>query len=83
MGFQPRSFRVWGVALFDVVLSILVMALVLLFFRWVHREKHRDSNPWCFVLAAFYTAVPVGIVAHVVFGVRTTLNSKLGPSEKP
>ena len=72
-----RSFRIWGVALFDLISAFIgtIVVFVLL------RKKNIPVSHY--VIAALVLTIPIGIVAHVLFRVNTTLNYKLGLSDRP
>jgi hypothetical protein len=73
-----RSFRIFGIALFDLVLSMVIMTLIFLYIA--------PSPPLSrinFIIAAIILTIPLGIVVHVLFGINTTLNYYLGLSNKP
>ena len=75
-----RRPKVFGLAVFDLVVGMIGMiAIFLVMWHW-HFPK---LNPWHFVLAAVLLTIPVGITVHIIFGVDTALNSKLGLSEAP
>jgi hypothetical protein len=60
-----RSFRVAGVAIFDVVASAIGI--------WLLMKKLKNGiEPW----RALSLAIPVGILVHVIFGVSTPLTDE-------
>jgi Na+-transporting methylmalonyl-CoA/oxaloacetate decarboxylase beta subunit len=65
-----RSFRICGIALFDLILAFVVTIWILNYFG-VSTE-----------MAAALT-IPIGIISHVIFNIPTRLNYKLGLSEDP
>lgn len=73
-----RSFRIFGIALFDLVLSMVVMILIFLYMA-----PSPPLNQINFIVAAILLTIPLGIVVHVLFGINTTLNYYLGLSDKP
>ena len=75
-----RKYRIFGIALFDLVLASVGMVIIFLFARSLHFPK---LNPVVFIIAALLVTVPVGSVVHVLFGVNTQLNYDLGLSGKP
>lgn len=75
-----RSFRIFGIALFDLITAYLGTVLILL---WARNHFFPDLPREHFVWLAILTFIPIGIVAHVLFGVNTTLNYRLGLSHKP
>jgi hypothetical protein len=75
-----RKPKIFGLAVFDLVVAVIGMiAIFLAMWHW-HFPK---LNPWHFVIAAVLLTIPVGIVIHIIFGVDTALNSRLGLSEAP
>lgn len=72
-----RSFRIFGIALFDLVLSMLIMILIFLC------KAPSPLNQINFIVAAVILTIPLGIMVHVLFGINTTLNYYLGLSDKP
>ncbi len=75
-----RKPKIFGLAVFDLVVGMIGTVVIFLgMWRW-HFPK---LNPWHFVIAAILLTVPIGIVFHIIFGVDTALNSKLGLSEAP
>lgn len=73
-----RSFRIFGIALFDLVLSMVVMILIFLYMA-----PSPALNQINFIIVAILLTIPLGIVVHVLFGINTTLNYYLGLSDKP
>jgi uncharacterized membrane protein YqjE len=69
---ELRKYRIGGLAIFDLVFAIIGMVLLA---GWLGYKEYR----WYAGLAA----VPIGIIVHRLFGIKTTLNYKLGLSEKP
>ena len=77
---ELRKYRILGLSIFDLTSSIIGMIILfLILWKW-HFKKLKYSN---FVIAASLLAIPFGIVIHIIFGVNTTLNYKLGLSYKP
>ena len=70
-----RSYRVKEIAIFDYASAVL--GIFLLCFYWF--ETSLSKGIFCGAVLAF----PIGILVHYVFGVKTTLNYKLGLSDKP
>ena len=68
---QLRSHRVYNIAMFDLVGSIVGVG-------WLNQRFGTGS----FMHGAL-AAIPLGIVAHYAWGVPTELNYKLGLSEPP
>jgi len=77
---ELRKPRIFGIALFDLILAMIIMALLFLGLWKIHFPK---LNPWTFVIRGMILAIPVGIFIHVLFGVNTELNYYLGLSYKP
>lgn len=75
-----RSFRIFNIALFDLILGILGTVLALLVARYYYFPT-LPMKP--FVWAGVLTTIPLGVFTHILFGVNTTLNYKLGLSHKP
>ena len=77
---EIRKYKIFGLAIFDLVVGILGMVvLFLLMWKW----HFPTLNPWHFVIAAILLTIPLGIVVHVIFGANTALNDKLGLSYRP
>jgi len=75
-----RSFRIFGIALFDLGVSMIIMVLVFLLIQSLLYPKLNKIN---FIVAAILLTVPIGIVVHLLFNVNTTLNYYLGLSNIP
>lgn len=75
-----RSYRIFGIALFDLILSIIGTILIMLLFWRIHYRTLPVLN---FVIAGALLAIPIGIFSHVLIGQNTKLNYVLGLSEKP
>ena len=67
---ELRSWRINGIALFDVISSIIGMIIAA---DYIGISK---TN-------AALLAIPIGVLVHYIFGINTTLNYKLGLSDKP
>jgi len=72
-----RSYRIYNIAMFDVIFGIIGTVLLLLLFK----EKGKSSTNY--VIAGVLLTIPLGIFIHVLFKVNTELNYKLGLSDKP
>lgn len=70
-----RSYRIKEIAIFDYVSS--VVGIILVCFYWFNTSL--TKGVFCGALLAF----PLGIAIHYIFNVKTTLNYKLGLSDKP
>ena len=75
-----RQYKIFGLAAFDLILAILGMLVIFLIAKRVHFPK---LPVWPFVAAAVLLTLPVAITFHILFGVNTALNYKLGLSGKP
>ena len=75
-----RSYRIFGLAIFDLVLALIGMIAV---FLWAHRTFFPTLPVQNFVIAAVLLTIPVGIFTHVLFGTSTALNHLLGLSTSP
>jgi len=64
-----RGPRICELAIFDLVLAIVATELI---FSYYGAER------WTGALLA----VPIGVIAHAMLGINTTLNYKLGISDK-
>jgi hypothetical protein len=71
-----RSFRIAGIAVFDVVLSIIGLLITLRFFK-PNRPQHFYLS-WALVLV-----FPIAIITHLLLGIPTTLNYYMGLSQHP
>jgi ABC-type Fe3+-siderophore transport system permease subunit len=72
-----RSYRLYNIAMFDVVFGIIGTVLLLLLFK----EKGKSSTNY--IIAGVLLTIPLGIFVHILFKVNTELNYKLGLSDKP
>lgn len=75
-----RSYRIFSIAIFDLVLSMIGMVLIFLIAKQYH---FKSLETWRFVFAGIIVAIPVGIVFHIIFGINTQLNYNLGLSGPP
>jgi hypothetical protein len=75
-----RSYRVAGIAMFDVTLSIVGLALVFAVARRVWWPT-RPLMPY--MVTAAVLAIPIGIAFHIIFGTDSTLNARIGVSNYP
>lgn len=75
-----NKYRIFGLRLFDLILSLVIMVII---FLMVWKYHYPQLNYWNFVIAAVLLTIPLGIVFHVIFGVNTELNYKLGLSYQP
>lgn len=65
-----RKPRIFKIAIFDVFMSILMMMFIF----------HMLGIPKIY---GALSAIPLGIIVHYIFGVKTQLNHYLGISEAP
>jgi hypothetical protein len=65
-----RSYRINGIAMFDVIASIIGMVLIA---DYIGISK----------ITAAMLAIPIGIIVHAALGINTTLNYKLNISDMP
>jgi hypothetical protein len=80
MSLSIRKYKFFGLAIFDIVSSIIGLVLVFVLVKYKHFPK-LSTGP--FIIAGILLAVPVGIVSHIIFNVNTQLNYTLGLSNKP
>lgn len=77
---EIRSHRIFGVAIFDLITALIGTVIILLIAKWKWFPHLKTVN---FVLAGVLLAIPLGIFFHILIGRDTTLNYKLGLSNKP
>ena len=75
-----REHRISGIAIFDLVGSFALIIIIALILRNKYWPNLKSSD---FILAAIIITLPISIFAHMLFGINTTLNYKLGLSDKP
>tara|TARA_Y100000590_G_C15587954_1_gene964900 strand:- start:772 stop:1011 length:240 start_codon:yes stop_codon:yes gene_type:complete len=75
-----RQYRIFGIAIFDLVLGIIGMVTVFLIAKHYHFPNMKVAP---FIIAAVILTIPVGMTFHIIFGVNSTLNYRLGLSNKP
>ena len=75
-----RSYRIFNIALFDLVGAILGMILIFILTWYFH---FKDLSIYKFVLSAILCTIPISIFFHVIFGINTQLNYNLGLSYEP
>lgn len=75
-----RKYKIFKISLFDLITAFIGMVLIALL---LHRLFFRDKSVWLFVIIALLATIPLGILVHYIFHVNTTLNYKLGLSDKP
>lgn len=75
-----RKYRVFNIAIFDLVSSLIGMIIIFLIAKNKYFKELKIEN---FILAAIFVTIPIGITFHILFGVNTQLNHNLGLSKKP
>ena len=75
-----REHRIFGIAIFDLVGSFTLIVVITLILKHKYWPNLKSSN---FILIGLLITLPISIFAHMLFGVNTTLNYKLGLSDKP
>jgi hypothetical protein len=75
-----RKYKIFGISIFDLLSSMIGLVII---FVIAHQSHFKTLNILNFIIAGILLAIPIGIVFHVVFGVNTTLNYRLGLSNKP
>ena len=77
---ELRRPRVCGLVVFDTLLALIGLIVILTIAWKVHFSKLPYMN---FVIVSFLILFPLAIFSHILVGVDTTLNYKLGLSDKP
>lgn len=75
-----QKYRVFDIALFDLVSSMIAVGLIMMLAVWI---RNPEFNLFPAFLIGCVIAIPIGIFVHVIFGVNTQLNYVLGLCEKP
>jgi len=75
-----RKYRIFGLAIFDIVMGAVGMIILFLLARARH---YPTLNITPFVITAILVSIPVAITTHVLFGVNTKLNNMIGVSKTP
>ena len=75
-----RKYKIFGIALFDLTVSIIAMIAIFLI-AW--KIYYPQLDRWKFVLTGILVTIPISITAHLIFGVNTQLNYTLGLSNQP
>lgn len=75
-----RQYRVFNIAIFDLILSFIGMIIIFLIAK---NKYYKELNTQNFVLASLFVTIPISILFHVIFGINTQLNYNLGLSNKP
>ena len=77
---ELRSHKIFGLAIFDLVVSFTVIIVIFLV-AW--RYHFGSLDWWKFIIAAVVVTLPISVTFHVLFGVNTRLNYELGLSNSP
>ena len=72
-----RKHKIFGLSIFDIVTSFAIMIIVFTMAWKTHFQKLKLRN---FIIAALILSIPVAITIHIIFGINTKLNYKLGLS---
>jgi hypothetical protein len=75
-----RKHRIFGIALFDLILGAIGMIIIFLISRYIFFPQLNYS---VFILFGLLLTIPTGILFHILFGINTQLNYNLGLSNKP
>jgi hypothetical protein len=79
-----RSNRCLGMSSFDLFLSMVLSSVILTASNAVINTKRKKPIHYPnLIFIGLFSAIPLGIYFHALFGVDTFLNWKLGLSEKP
>ena len=68
-----RKHKIFGLSIFDIVTSFAIMIIVFTMAWKTHFQKLKLRN---FIIAALILAITI----HIIFGINTKLNYKLGLS---
>ncbi len=71
-----RSFRLFNIALFDFLSTVLVAILIEIFKNTYKIQSYTNSN----VINIFITLLLlmiIGIIVHFIFNIKTTINNAL------
>lgn len=74
------NFRFLGIAMFDLILSMVLMIIAFVYLRNLHYPELELKN---FVIAAILLTIPLGMIFHIAFGINSQINFKLGLSRQP
>ena len=80
MTLEIIKYKLFSLSIFDIVSAVIGMILL---FLVIWKLYFNQLNIWNFIIAAIILTIPVGIVFHIIFGINSTLNYKLGLSNKP
>ena len=72
-----RKHKIFGLAIFDLLTSFILMIVVFIMAWKTHFQKLKFFN---FIIAAIILTIPVAITIHILFGINTKLNYNLGLS---
>ena len=75
-----RSFRIYGLAVFDIVGGIFGIICFMLILRHFFFPTLSTKS---LLIVSILITIPIGILSHVIFRVNTRLNYLLGLSEQP
>lgn len=79
-----RQYRWKKIALFDLISSFILMIAIFYFcYLYAQKATNQKLNLSIFMIWAILLTIPTGILFHVLFGVKTQLNYRLGLSEEP
>jgi hypothetical protein len=79
-----RSKRFLGMSSFDLFLSMILSSTILtLSNAFINTKRNKPVHYPNLIFFGAFSAIPLGIYFHALFGVDTFLNWKLGLSEKP
>ena len=77
---ELRKYKIFDLALFDLLVAMIFM-ISLFIVLWRLRYPNLDRRR--FVITGILLTIPMGILFHVIFGINTELNYRLGLSNKP
>ena len=69
---EMRRVRIANIAIFDLVSSIIGMVLLSM---WLRTKYFKTTNIYLVVIIGILLTIPVGIVVHKIFGIKTTINN--------
>ena len=75
-----KRIYIFGISIYDLLASLLVLILL---FLHSHHKYFKNLPKINFIIAAIILVWPLGIIFHIIFGVNTEINSKLGLSYAP
>lgn len=77
---EIRSYKIFGLAIFDLVTSFAGFIVIFIICWKFHFPKLKW---WRFLFAAIVITMPLSIFFHILFGVNTQFNYILGLSYQP